>query len=186
MVGMVARVSAQKDYMTLAEAAAEVLRQFPDTRFLIVGDNSRVDLNRKHYLDVADKLGELGIRESFVFTGHREDVPRFIAAMDFCVLSTHREGFPLSILEAMALQKPVIATSVGGIPEIVIPGVNGYLHDHQDSHGLAAAILSLIESPAECEQLGKAAREYVREHYSKQKFADEISAAYYDLPGQRS
>jgi len=107
-----------------------------------------------------------------------------IAAMDFCVLSTHREGFPLSILECMALQKPVIATSVGGIPEIVIPGENGFLHEHEDSIGLASAIISLIESPERCEKLGKAAKEYVRKNYSKKQFADDISTAYYNVMDQ--
>jgi glycosyltransferase involved in cell wall biosynthesis len=184
VVGTVARVSAQKDYFTLAAAAVEVLRKFPSTRFLIVGDNSLVPLNRKHYEEVEKKLEELGIRKNFIFTGHREDVPRLIAAMDFCVLSTHREGFPLSILESMALQKPVVATSVGGIPEIVIPDVNGYLHDHEDSTGLASSIISLIESPAHCEKLGKEAQEYVRRNYSKKKFGDEISTAYYNVMDQ--
>jgi glycosyltransferase involved in cell wall biosynthesis len=184
VVGTVARVSAQKDYFTLAAAAVRVLKQIPDARFLIVGDNSLVALNRQHYEEVAKKLDELGIRENFIFTGHREDVPRLIAAMDFCVLSTHREGFPLSILESMALQKPVVATSVGGIPEIVIPDVNGYLHDHEDSTGLASSIISLIENPAHCEQLGKEAKEYVRKNYSKKKFDDEISAAYYNVMDQ--
>jgi glycosyltransferase involved in cell wall biosynthesis len=184
VVGMVARVSAQKDYFTLAAAAVEVLKKFPSTRFLIVGDNSLVELNRQHYAEVSTRLDQLGIRENFIFTGHREDVPRLIAAMDFCVLSTHREGFPLSILESMALQKPVIATSVGGIPEIVIHGVNGYLHDHQDSSGLASSMISLIESPARREQFGKAAKQCVRENYSREKFADDISAAYYNVMGQ--
>jgi glycosyltransferase involved in cell wall biosynthesis len=184
LVGMVARVSAQKDYFTLAAAAAEVVKTFPNTRFLIVGDNSLVALNRLHYVEVAKKLDELGIRENFIFTGHREDVPRLIAAMDFCVLSTHREGFPLSILESMALQKPVVATSVGGIPEIVIPGVNGLLHEHQDSLGLASSIISLIDSPARCKQLGRAAKEYVRKNYSKRQFADDISAAYVNVMDQ--
>ena len=184
VVGMVARVSAQKDYFTLAAAAVEVLKKFPTTRFLIVGDNSLVELNRQHYAEVSTRLDQLGIRESFIFTGHREDVPRLIAAMDFCVLSTHREGFPLSILESMALQKPVIATSVGGIPEIVIHGVNGYLHDHQDSSGLASSMISLIDSPARREQFGNAAKQCVRENYSKEKFADDIAAAYYNVMGQ--
>jgi glycosyltransferase involved in cell wall biosynthesis len=184
LVGMVARVSEQKDYFTLAAAAAEVVKTFPNTRFLVVGDNSLVALNRLHYVEVSKKLDELGIRENFIFTGHREDVPRLIAAMDFCVLSTHREGFPLSILESMALQKPVVATSVGGIPEIVIPGVNGFLHEHQDSLGLASSIISLIDSPARCKQLGRAAKEYVGKNYSKKTFADDISAAYCNVMDQ--
>jgi glycosyltransferase involved in cell wall biosynthesis len=184
LIGMVARVSAQKDYYTLASAAAEVLRRYPETRFLIVGDNSLVDLNRQHYQEVILKLRELGIAEKFIFTGHQSNVPRYIAAMDICVLCTHREGFPLSILETMAMRKPVVATAVGGIPEIIEDGVTGYLHRHGDSKQLAGVIMSLIEDPAKASRIGLAACEHVRQNHSREKFANEISKAYTDLMSQ--
>jgi glycosyltransferase involved in cell wall biosynthesis len=178
VIGMVARVNPQKDYFTLAAAAAKVLRTHPEARFLIVGDNSRVEMNRHHYLEVVSRLSELGIADAFVFAGHRDDAIRLIPAMDFCVLCTHREGFPLSILEAMSLHKPVIATDVGGISEIVVPGVTGYLHPHQDSDALADAILTLIEDPAKTLQLGQIAYETVRDNYSRAKYADEMIKVY--------
>ena len=181
LVGMVARVSRQKDYFTLADAAVEILGRHPRTRFLVVGDNSLVELNRSHYAEVATRLNELGVADRFIFTGHRDDVPRLIAAMDLCVLCTHREGFPLSILEAMAMGKPVVATNVGGIPEIVRPGATGYLHQHGNSKELAAAVLTLIENPAEARRMGETAREDVRQNHSRQKFADEIAKAYLDV-----
>ena len=181
VVGMVARVSRQKDYFTLAESAVKILAKHPDTRFLIVGDNSLVDLNRNHYEEVARKLDELDIADKFIFTGHRTDVPRLIAAMDISVLCTHREGFPLSILETMAMRKPVVATAVGGIPEIVIPGITGYLHRHGDSAELAEAVVSLIENPELAHRIGTAAYENVRQNYSRQAFADEIAKAYSEV-----
>jgi glycosyltransferase involved in cell wall biosynthesis len=181
VIGMVARVSAQKDYFTLASAAAVVLSRFPDTRFLIVGDNALVDLNRLHYEEVHKRLEELDIADKFIFTGHQSDVPKFIAAMDLCVLCTHREGFPLSILETMAMGKPVIATAVGGIPEVIQSGVTGYLHQHGNSKQLADAIMLLIEDPAKARLIGSTACEHVKENYSRQKFADEISIAYLDV-----
>ena len=181
VVGMVARVAPVKDYFTLATAAAEVVSKHPDTRFLIVGDNSLVDLNRNHYEKVLQKLNELGIADKFIFTGHRDDVIRLTAAMDICVLSTTREGFPLSVLEAMAMRKPVVATAVGGIPEIVEPGVTGYLHQRGNSRELADAISSLIENSDEANRIGQTAYEHVRERYSRQTFFDEISKAYSDV-----
>jgi glycosyltransferase involved in cell wall biosynthesis len=181
VVGMVARVSRQKDYFTLADAAVEILGKHPRTRFLVVGDNSLVELNRTHYAEVAARLNELCIADRFIFTGHRDDVPRLIAAMDICVLCTHREGFPLSILEAMAMGKPVVATNVGGIPEIVRPGATGYLHQHGNSKELAAAVLSLIDNPEEARRMGETAREDVRQNHSRQKFADEIAKTYLDM-----
>lgn len=186
VVGTVARVSAQKDYFTLASAAVEVLGKRPETRFLIVGDNSLVDLNRRHYEEVQKRLHELGIADRFLFTGHRNDTSRLIAAMDFCVLSTHREGFPLSILECMALRKAVIATAVGGIPEIVEPGVNGFLHRAGNSRELAEHILYLIENPGEALRMGHAACEIVRRNYSRDQFTGEILKAYSDaMTGRR-
>jgi glycosyltransferase involved in cell wall biosynthesis len=181
VVGMVARISRQKDYFTLANASALILGRHPDTRFLIVGDNSLVDLNRSHYMEVENRLKDLGIVDRFIFTGHRTDVSRLILAMDICVLCTHREGFPLSILEMMAMGKPVVATAVGGIPEVVLPGVTGYLHAHENSKELADALLSLIEDPAEARRIGVSAREHVRQNYSRNKYADEIANAYMDV-----
>jgi glycosyltransferase involved in cell wall biosynthesis len=181
VVGMVARVSRQKDYYTLAESAVKVLKRYPNTRFLVVGDNSLVDLNRSHYKEVTKKLDELGVADKFMFTGHRTDVPRLIAAMDICVLCTHAEGFPLSILESMAMRKPVVATAVGGIPEIVYPGVTGFLHEHGNSKELADTVISLIEDPGKAHRVGEAGYEHVRQNYSRQKFVDEIVKAYLDL-----
>ena len=181
LIGMVARVSPQKDYFTLAAAAVDVLAKHPETRFLIVGDNSLVDLNRRHYAEVAEKLQELGISDKFIFTGHRDDVPSLISAMDVCVLCTHREGFPLSILECMAMGKPVVATDVGGISEIVQNGINGYLHPHGDSTKLAEVLISLIENPKNTKQMGLAAREHVRTEYAIEKYVDEMYAAYADV-----
>jgi glycosyltransferase involved in cell wall biosynthesis len=181
IIGMVARVSAQKDYFTLAAAAVDVLAKYPETRFLVVGDNSIVDLNRLHYAEVVKKLDELGIRDKFIFTGHRDDVPRLISAMDICVLCTHREGFPLSILECMAMRKPVVATEVGGIPEIVKNGFNGYLHKHGDSRELAEILIAMLKDRQKTIEMGLAACEHVQQHYAPAKYVDEMTAAYSDV-----
>lgn len=178
VVGMVARVNPQKDYFTLASAASEVLRRYPSTRFLIVGDNSLVDLNRRHYGEVVQKLNELGIVDKFIFTGHQNNVPRMIAAMDISVLCTHREGFGLCIADSMAMRKPVVATAVGGLLEVVKHGVTGYLHQHENSKELADAIISLIENPEEAKRIGIAGHEDILQNYSRQNFVDEISRAY--------
>jgi glycosyltransferase involved in cell wall biosynthesis len=181
VVGMVARVNPQKDYFTLASAAANVVRSHPNTRFLVVGDNSVVPLNREHYEEVTQALCRLGIQDHFVFTGHRDDVSRLIAAMDISVLVTHREGFGLCIAEAMAMRKPVVATAVGGLLEVVEAGVTGYLHRHENSDELAEMIVSLIDDPDAAESLGNAGYEHVRRNYSREAFDRDISAVYLDL-----
>jgi glycosyltransferase involved in cell wall biosynthesis len=180
LVGSVARVAPQKDFPALVTAAAEVLSRYPDTRFLIVGEHSSDPDHRAHFEAVLEQLEDLGIKDSFIFTGYRNDVPRLLAAMDISVLCTHREGFPLSILESMALRKPVIATAVGGVPEIVKHGVTGYLHQHSDSKQLAREIISLIESPEELNRIANAGYEHVRLNFSSQKYMVEMSKAYLD------
>ncbi|HWB32286.1 MAG TPA: glycosyltransferase [Acidobacteriaceae bacterium] len=183
VVGMVARVNPQKDYFTLAAAAAEVLQQRPDTVFLVVGDNALVELNRQHYQKLDKTLRELGIERSFIFTGHRKDVPNLIAAMDISILSTHREGFGLCIAESMALEKPVVATGVGGLLEVVEHGKTGLLHDHQNSHQLAEAILLLIQDTQQSQQLARAGLEHVRRSFSREQFVTEIAQTYREIAG---
>ena len=79
------------------------------------------------------------------------------------------------------MRKPIVATAVGGIPEIVQPGVTGYLHQHENSKELASAIITLIEDPEKARRLGLAAYEHVQLNYSRSKFSDEISKAYSDV-----
>jgi glycosyltransferase involved in cell wall biosynthesis len=181
LVGMIARVNPQKDYDTLASAAALVLAKRSDVRFLVVGDNSKVELNRTHYAHVDRRLKQLGIADRFIFTGFRSDVAAIVSALDIFVLCTHREGLPLSILEAMALGKPVVATSVDGIPEVITNGVTGYLHAHQNSEGLAAAILTCIEHPETAKQVGDAAREHCRSTYNSRVFAANVAKIYHEF-----
>ncbi|HVG27014.1 MAG TPA: glycosyltransferase [Acidobacteriaceae bacterium] len=184
VVGMVARVNPQKDYFTLAEAAVKVLERRPETRFVVVGDNAEVELNRRHYGEVRARLQQMGIEASFLFTGFRSDIPRLVAAMDVFVLSTHREGLPLSILEGMGMGKAVVATAVDGIPEVITDGVTGLLHAHQDSEGLAAAILECIEDPAKARAMGEAARELVRTKYNPEVYAENVERIYREVLGR--
>ena len=181
LVGMIARVNPQKDYPTLASAAAQVLAKRADVRFLVVGDNAVVEMNRVHYEDVNRRLVELGIAERFIFTGFRSDVAAIVSALDIFVLCTHREGLPLSILEAMALGKPVIATNVDGIPEVITNGVTGFLHAHQNSEELATAILTCVEHPEMAKRVGEAAREQCRTSYNSRVFTANVAKIYHEF-----
>ncbi len=185
LVGMVARVNPQKDYFTLANAAAKVIAKRPETRFFIVGDNTQVELNRQHYAEVRVRLRELGLAQNFIFSGFRSDVPRLVAAMDVFILCTHREGLPLSILEAMAMGKPVLATAVDGIPEVIQDGVTGLLHGHKDSDKLAQDILACIEDAGWAGHLGGAARDHVSAQYTCEAFARNAARIYYNLLSRR-
>lgn len=181
LIGMVARIAPAKDYPTLIQAAAIVLRATPEARFLIVGDYSSAREYREHYEKVQTWLKEAGIGSSFIFTGHRQDVTRLNAAMDVCVLSTHGEGVPLALLEAMALGKPVVATGVGGILDLIQDRENGLLHRHGDGEHLAAMLLSLLQNPDRAKALGERALEDVRTRFSCRANAAELAKLYRKL-----
>ena len=182
LIGMVARVAPQKDYPTLAKAAARVLAEDPRTRFLVVGDYSS-EANREHHARVRAILDQCGVGHAFVFTGQRQDVTRLLRAIDVFVLSTHREGLPLAVLEAMSCGKPVVATSVDGIPEIVENGRTGLLFPHQDDRQLAIHILALLGDPRMAAELGDSARRFVEAQFTTKQFASSMNEVYSQLLG---
>ena len=177
LVGMVARVAIQKDYPTLLKAARRVVDDRPDVRFLVVGDNATA-ANRTHYEQVLEMLAAQQLTGSFLFTGQRQDVPRILNALDVFVLSTHVEGLPLVILEAMACGKPVVATAVDGIPEIVEHDRSGLVFPHQDDAQLAMHILALLRDRAVAGRLGQAARHVVRTRFTREQFAAGMNDVY--------
>jgi glycosyltransferase involved in cell wall biosynthesis len=186
IVGMVARVAPAKDFETLAKAAARVLEVEPGVRFMVVGDNSREAPYRAHYEEVRAMLDARGLTRSFIFTGFREDVARLINAFDVFVLSTHGEGLPLVILEALARGVPVAATEVGGIPEVVRHGETGLLHAHGDDAALAEHLRALLSDEARAAALGEAGRRHVGSEFGRERFAREMTSLYRELLGERA
>jgi glycosyltransferase involved in cell wall biosynthesis len=185
-VGMVARVAPAKDFETLAKAAARVLEAEPGVRFMVVGDNSREAPYRAHYQEVKAMLDARGLTDSFIFTGFREDVARFVSAFDVFVLSTHGEGLPLVVLEAMARGVPVAATGVGGIPEVIRHGENGLLHAHGDDAALAEHLRSLLSDEVGAAELGEAGRRHVESEFGLERFAREMTNLYRELLGDKA
>jgi glycosyltransferase involved in cell wall biosynthesis len=178
LIGMVARVAPIKDYPTLIRAARQVVDANPAVRFLIVGDHSGAETYQAHYAEVRRALEEQGLAKYFVFTGFRQDVHRLLAAMDVALLVTHSEGLPLVLLEAMAAGKPVVATDVGGIPEVIEHERTGLLHAHENSAELAGAILTLLGDPGRASRLGLAGQEWVRTRFTQQSFASALEQMY--------
>jgi len=185
VIGMVARVSPQKDYMTLARAAARVVSVRQDVLFLIVGDYSSVEVHRQHYEKVRQALAENQVESYFMFTGFREDVARLIGTMNLFVLSTHYEGLPLVLLEAMAQGKPVVATDVDGIPELVIDGQTGLLHAHDDDAQLAEHLLALLQNEERARLIGEAGRQFVQTAFTREQFAGNMTNLYRSLLGSK-
>jgi glycosyltransferase involved in cell wall biosynthesis len=185
IVGMMARVAPQKDYFTLARAAGRILQAEPQTRFLIVGDYTSAETYREHYQGVRRVLGECQVADSFIFTGQRQDVSRLLSALDVFVLSTHREGLPLVILEAMAHAKPVVATAVDGVPEIVQDGKTGLLCAHEDDVQLGEHVLSLLRDRGRATRLAEAGRKLVQTRFSTEEFGERMNVQYADSLASR-
>lgn len=183
LVGMVARVAPAKDYITLAKAAARVVATEPHVRFLMVGDHSGAAPYRVHYEEVKAALAEHGVTSYFIFTDFRADVARLLQALDVFVLCTNIEGLPLVILEAMAYGRPVVATAIGGVPEIVVDGKTGLLHAHQDDAQLATQLLSLLQDSERATTLGEAGRRMMQTNFTKERFAASMSNLYRELLG---
>jgi glycosyltransferase involved in cell wall biosynthesis len=160
-VGVIARIEPEKGHPTLLAAWPRVLAAEPEARLLIVGEGSQQV--RLH--DSAAQLGLLGPSPRVLFTGRRDDVAAILAVLDVAVLPSYREAQGISLLEAMALARPIVASAVGGIPEFVTDGQTGLLVPPRDPAALAGALLRVLADRGLAARLGRNARELVREHY---------------------
>jgi glycosyltransferase involved in cell wall biosynthesis len=127
---------------------------------------------------------DLGVRDRVQFLGDREDVPRLLAGADLFVLPSLYEGLPLSILEAMAARRPVIASAIGGVDEVVETGRNGLLVPPADADALARAVRRLLDSPELAARLADAGRELVARRYRAAAMAQDVAEVYRQALGR--
>lgn len=159
-VGLVANVRGSKGHRFFLEAARHVLAGRPGVRFVIVGDGVGFDQVRR-------QITTMGLDRDVVMTGFRRDIPEVLAALNVVTLpSTRSEGVSQVILQAMAVGVPVIASTVGGSPEIIDHSHNGLLVPPQDPHALAEAILWVLGDPARAQRLAQAGLRRVRRGYT--------------------
>jgi L-malate glycosyltransferase len=171
IVGNVAALVPHKGQRHLVDAAAIVVRQVPDARFVIAGEGElRPALERQ--------IREQRLEKHVFLAGFRPDVLSLHKSFDVFVLSSVTEGLGTSLLDAMACAKPIVASTAGGIPEIVEDGVTGILVRPRDQDGLARAIVTLLKDPALRERLGAAGLARVRERYSADRMVDETVRVY--------
>jgi glycosyltransferase involved in cell wall biosynthesis len=173
IVGVVARLEPEKGHPTLLEAWPAVLRAAPDAYLLIVGEGSRRDA-----LEVQAR--ELRIAHRVVFTGRREDVPAVTAALDVAVLPSYREAQGMVILEAMALSRPVVASNVGGIPEMIQDGVTGLLVPPRDPGALAGAIVRLLTNHPLADTIARAGHDMVHDRFCIELMVSAVQSIYDD------
>lgn len=169
VVGTVAVFRAQKRLHHWLEAAALFLETAPDARFILVGDGPLRE-------DVERVLREHGLMERAHLVGLQEEVRPYLSAMNVFMMSSAVEGLPVAMLEAMATELPVVATSVGGIPEVVVEGESGYLVPPEDPRALAVALAKLFSGAPEA--MGKAARATVAERFSMTRMQAHLEDLY--------
>ncbi|MBZ5630067.1 MAG: glycosyltransferase family 4 protein [Acidobacteriia bacterium] len=173
LVGFVGRLSPEKGPQYLVRAAADVLRYRPDAKFVLVGSGPERERLQK-------AVASLGIEGSVRFVGQRADMPSVYASLDVIVLPSVSEGLPLTILEALAAKRAVVASDVGGVPSIVIHEKTGLLVPPGDVPALAASIERLLDDACLRRQLGCSGYDLVKEHYSATTMAERYSAVYRD------
>ena len=171
VIGIVARMVREKGFLDLFEAFSLVKKEFSDTVLLVVGET---DWEKKDYItpQAAEKYR---IENATFFLGERTDMPELYSIMDIFVLPTYREGFPVTLMEAAAMGRAVIATNITGCRDVVEDGKTGLLVAPGDPRALANALVTLIRSPELRQKMGEMARKKAlrdfdeKDFYSKQK-----------------
>jgi glycosyltransferase involved in cell wall biosynthesis len=178
LVGIVARLVPIKAVDVFLQAAAALAVRRPDARFVVVGDGPLSEELRA----LAHDLG-LGGRVDLL--GWQADMAAIYADLDCVVLTSRNEGTPVTIIEALAAARPVVATAVGGVPDVVQDRVTGLLAPAGDSAGVARAIRELLDDPLLAGRLAEAGRERVLKVYTERRLVDDIRALYQRLLAAR-
>ncbi len=166
-VGMLGLLIPWKGHRVFVDAAARVLAERPRVRFFVIG--GEVDAFRGYRAELERLVRERGIGDRFRFLGHRPDVPRVVAGLDIMVhASTEPEPLGLVIAEGMVMEKPVIATDMGGPRELIEHGETGFLVAPGDPEALARAVVSLVDDPGLRRRTGEAGRRWVLENLSRE------------------
>lgn len=175
LVGIVGRLTAVKNHGLFLRAAARMSAARPDVRFAVIGDGERrAELERL--------AAGMGLGGRVVFTGWRSDLHAVYAALDVLTLTSFNEGTPMTVLEAMAAGKPVVAANVGGVADIVDDGITGFLFEKSEAgdgaSALEAHLLELLGDKPRAEAMGRAGRARVRERHSLDRMTDALVGLY--------
>lgn len=174
LIGALGRLVWQKGFEYFLRSIPALIQDIPKARFMLVGEGPLGQELEKQAIS-------LGIRDRLVFTGYRSDIKDMMAAMDVVVIPSVLEGFPMVTLEAMAMEKPIVATFTDGITEQITDGVEGLLIEPKSPSALAQAIKRLIDDPGYAHSLGINARARVVRDFSIRKMMTETMKVYEKL-----
>ncbi len=173
VVLMLARLEEQKGHRILLDAVPNVLAEFPDCRLVLAGDGR---LRRELELQAAG----LNITSRLRFVGYQDNAPDWLALCDFTVLPSLYEGLPLAAIESLAAGKPVVASNVDGVPEVVVHEKNGLIVPPNDPDALAKAIRRLLREPALLKSFARHGRDWVMKRFQIQRQVQATQDLYID------
>jgi glycosyltransferase involved in cell wall biosynthesis len=171
VVAMVGRLEAQKGHVYLLDAWPRVVAEYPDARLVLVGEGSLQDA-------LVGQARRLGVADTVLFTGFRSDVPRILDAIDVLALPSLHEGMPLTVIEAAATGRPVVATAVDGTPEVVRDGETGLLVPPADPPALTRALVAMLGDPERAAQMGREALRWARERFDINAHVEATAGVY--------
>lgn len=181
LVGTVSFLRDYKGIVYYIQAARRILEEKTNVRFLIVGDGPQRDI-------LAAQIEGFGLGGKVLMTGHREDVPQILSALDLFVLpSSGAEGVPQAVVQALAMGKPVIATDVGSVSEVILQGETGILIPPKDSEAIVRATLELMRSGDLRQRLARRGKKLVQAQYNAERMLENLELFYQDaLMGSQS
>ena len=174
VIGMVSKLWEGKGHAVLIRAFREIIKEKPQARLVIVGEG--------HLMEPLKALvRQMDLSDAVIFTGFLEDVPQILAIFDVAVLPSYFEGMGRVLLEAMAMEKPVVGTLVGGIPDLIEEGVNGYLVSPGNEGELASAVLKILNDKSLAVNMGEAGRKMMTDRFSADTMVRSIEEIYNEL-----
>jgi glycosyltransferase involved in cell wall biosynthesis len=171
VIGTVSVLRPQKALDVFIRACAELLRENPDLRVLLAGDGPLRD-------ELTEMVAGLGVQDRLLMLGYRSDAPDVLAALDVAISSSAFEGSPLAVMEYMESARPIVATRVGGVPDLIEDGVHGLLVEPGDAEALAAATRRMLADPEAARRMGEAARERRRREFTVEVMVRRFEALY--------
>lgn len=183
LVGIIGQITSWKGQLVFVEAATAVLKEFPTARFVIIGDTmSPFD---KEYKESIERLIEKeGLRGRVVLAGFRKDIPAVMGSLDVIVhASVKPDALPTVILEAMFMEKPVVATNVGGVPEIIDDGESGLIVPPGDKAAMASAIGKLLGDKVLRERMGRSGKKTLLSRFRAEDYLRKVFGVYRELLG---
>ncbi len=174
VLSIVASLRAVKGHKYLLKAMVRVIEDLPDLKLWIVGDGPL----RK---DLESEAVRLGIEKNIIFLGKRNDVREILEKTSVFVMASLREGLPVALVEALAMGLPVIGTNVGGIPEVITSGENGFVIPARDEKALAGSILDVFKDPGSLAAMGRRSREKFNKVFSLDIMFNTLDELYRDL-----